>query len=554
MNLKLATKIRFYKLLKLAKFFLVAFAAFLHSCNNNTSIDKNLVFRYNQESGLNSLDPAFARDQASTWVCQQLFNGLVGLDEDLKVIPDLANNYEILDNGTRYRFQLKTNVYFHASPFFGKNQTRKVVASDFVYSFRRILHPETASPGAWIFQGKVHPNIDSAFVAINDSTFDVKLQQPFPPFLGLLSMPYCMVVPQEVVKGLAKDFRSKPIGTGPFQLFIWDEQEQLLLHKNKIYFEKDYPKFEAIQISFIPDRQSAFLAFMQGKLDFISGVDASFKDALFEKDGSLKASFTQKIAVKRAPYLNTEYIGINTELKTLPNGAKNPFLDIRVREAFAHAFDRSSMLQYLRNNLAMPGNLGFVPPSMRGSAFSNGSATLYDPTKVKALLQAAGYNSQNPMPAITLYVTPTYVDLCTYVQQQANQLGFNIVLETVPGPTLRQLIAKGACVLFRGSWIADYPDAENYLSLFLSTNKPPNGPNYTRFENAKFDSMYFKAMQTTANEPRFEAYEALDALVAKQYPFAILYYDELIRLHNTKLVNFKTNAINQLHLKETYKQ
>ena len=136
------------------------------------------------------------------WAVSQLFNGLVQLDSDLNVIPSIAYKWEILNQGLVYRFYLKRDVFFHPHELFGRKK-RKVVASDFVYSFKRIMDEKTASPGAWIFHDKVS---DEPFIAVNDSVFDIYLNKPFPPFLGLLTMQYCFVVPKEIIDVNKRNF------------------------------------------------------------------------------------------------------------------------------------------------------------------------------------------------------------------------------------------------------------------------------------------------------------------------------------------------------------
>lgn len=184
--------------------------------------DERRVFRYNQPEALTSLDPAFARNQANRWADEQLYNGLVALDSALQPAPALARRYTVSPDGRLYTFALRPGVRFHDSEVFPGGRGRVVTAHDFVYSFKRILDPATASTGGWIFRGKVLEKADGApsdtcFVAVNDSTLRIHLKAPFIPFLGILTMHYAYVVPREAVARYGKDFREHPVGTGPFQ-------------------------------------------------------------------------------------------------------------------------------------------------------------------------------------------------------------------------------------------------------------------------------------------------------------------------------------------------
>ncbi|MBO4739440.1 MAG: hypothetical protein J5606_07770, partial [Bacteroidales bacterium] len=163
----------------------------LLSCKGKQDTHNRQVFRYNESAGITSLDPAFAKDQANIWACNQLFNSLVQLDSQLQIQPCLATNWDISADGKVYRFYLRNDVFFHETDFFRFPQKRKMTAKDVVYSFNRILDPKVASPGAWLFSMVDSIKGKPAFLAINDTLVEIHLKKPFSPFLGLLSMQYC---------------------------------------------------------------------------------------------------------------------------------------------------------------------------------------------------------------------------------------------------------------------------------------------------------------------------------------------------------------------------
>ena len=181
--------------------------------NCTSSQDKqrdHLVFRYNEQYQIATLDPAFARNPQIIWPTNQLFNGLVQLDDNLNIVPDIAQSWTISDDALSYTFTLRDDVFFHKhAQFKTVDSTRAVVAADFVYSLDRLKSTDVASPGSWVLS-----NVAS-YTAPAPDTFVIKLKQPFPAFLGLLSMRYCSVVPKEIVQYYGTDFRSHPIGTGP---------------------------------------------------------------------------------------------------------------------------------------------------------------------------------------------------------------------------------------------------------------------------------------------------------------------------------------------------
>jgi len=515
---------------------------FLVSCGKKESFfTDNDVFRYNESANIQTLDPAFARNIAIIWPCTQLFNGLVQLDDSLHVAPDIAKSWNISSDGLQYEFILRNDVYFHKHKNFGKDSTRLVTAYDFEYSFNRVLSEDLASPGTWVFQ---HVN---SYKAVNDSVFKIDLKNPFPAFLSLLSMKYASVVPKEITEDKSIDFRSNPIGTGPFQFKIWEENVKLVLRKNPNYHEKDssgkrLPYLESIAITFLPDKQSGFMQFIQGKIDMISGLDPSYKDELLQPNGKLQEKYQDKIKMLTGPYLNTEYLGFNMN---------DPLMsDIRIRQALNHGFDRTKLVAYLRNGMGDGKVNGMIPNGLPG--FQPAKDPLYNPTKAKELINQVKKNRKLPI-EITLSTNNTYLDIAEYLQREWERLGIKVKIDVMPPSTLRQAIATNKLSFFRGSWIADYPDAENYLSLFYSNNFTPNGPNYTHFKNSTYDNLYQQALNTVDDNKRTELYQQMDAITAQQVPVIILFYDKVARFTQKNVHNLQPNAMNGLNLKYVQK-
>lgn len=530
---------------------------FLGSCNNTRHKQENKsIFRYNEAAGIVNLDPAFARDQAHIWVCNQLYNGLLQTDDRLNIMPCIAKRWEISNDGLTYTFILRNDVYFHLSEAF-ENETRKVIADDFVYSFNRIIDPETASPGAWVFTNVSRRGAKASFIAKNDSTLVIKLSKAFPPFLGILSMKYCSVVPKEAIAYFGNEFRINPVGTGPFYLKNWEENIKMVLRKNDRYFETNdefqLPYLDAISISFLIDKMTAFLEFTQGNLDFISGIDASYKDEVLNRAGELKEKYKDRFHMLSVPYLNTEYFGILMDTNLL-NVSTSPLKFRTVRQAINYGFDREKMIRYLRNGIGVAGNKGMIPKGMPAYNENAGYGYHYNPEKAKELLTLAGFSAANPLPAITLVTTSDYLDLCKFVQAQLQEIGFTIEIEVSPPAAVIERRAQSRVNFFRASWIADYPDEENYLSLFYSENFSPSGPNYTHFIDDSFDSLYRISSAINDRRERTAIYRIMDSLVMEQAPVVVLYYDEALRFVGNNVEGLTANPINLLNLKMVKKK
>ncbi len=515
------------------------------SCGSKSKSNKNhLVFRYNEHKNIGSLDPAFAKDNADIWAINQLFNGLVQMDENLEVKPCIAKNWSISDDALTYSFTLRNDVKFHKHELFGNDSTRTVVASDFEYSLNRLRDKQLASPGSWVL------NKVEKFNATNDSIFEISLKQPFPAFLGLLTMKYCSVVPKEIVEDYNTDFRSHPIGTGPFKFKRWEENIKLVFRRNNQYFETDksgkqLPFLEAVAITFLPDKQSEFLQFAQDNIDFVSGLDASYKDEILTADGKLRELYAKDVNMIRGPYLNTEYLAyfMDSEITEIQSEL--------IRKAVNYGFDRQKMMTYLRNGIGIPANGGFIPKGLPG--YNESVGYNYQPEKAKQLVEQFKKETGNTNPEITITTTSNYLSFCEYIQREVQKTGIQVNVDVVPAATLKDAKANGKLDLFRASWVADYPDAENYLSLYYSKNFAPNGPNYTHFKNEQFDLWYEQAFTETNTKQRELLYSKMDSLVMHEVPVIPLFYDEVVRFTRKEIKGLGINPINLLDLKRVSK-
>lgn len=536
-------------------------AIWLAACGRSNEGEGKAIFRYNESAGISTLDPAFAKDQALIWATSQIFNGLVRLDSNLNVEPCIAKRWSVSSDGLTYTFTLRDDVYFHKSPLFKTlDSTRRVVAADFLYSLGRILDPDVASPGLWIFANVA----DNGFEAPDDTTFVVRLKEPFAPMLSLLSMPYCSVVPREVVEHYGTDFRNHPVGTGPFRFQYWKEGVKLVLRRNDNYFERDaeghsLPYLDAVAVTFIIDKQTVFLEFVKGNLDFMNSLDASYKDEILTRTGQLKSKYASRIDMVSIPFLNTEYLGFNMESfqKDFSAITGKP-LDAHkcklIRQAINYGFDREKMMKYMRNNVGKPGLNGMIPCGLPAYDSSAAYGYNYNPARARALLAEAGFPNGNELPPIKLATTSSYLDLCKYIQQQLSLIGIDIKLDVNPPAALREQMAQGKSPWFRGSWIADYPDAENYMTLFYSPNHSPAGPNYTHFTSQRFDRLYRAAIRETDNAKRLRMYREMDSLVMDEAPVIVLYYDQILHFTHKNISGMRTNAMNALDLRFTKKE
>lgn len=528
---------RYSKLILVGFFFSLIFTA----CSEKKEIDESGIFRLNRYDNISSLDPTFARTQANNWVCNLMYNSLVKLNDSLQIIPDIAKSWEISGDGKTYSFTLRKDVYFHKHPLFGKDSTRTVNASDFEYSFNRLNDPAVGGAGSWVLN-----NVDN-YKALNDSVFQIQLKEPFPPFLGLLSMKYCSVVPSEIFRNGQEEFRKHPIGTGPFQYQLWEDNVKLVLRKNPLYFEKDekgnsFPYLEAVSMTFLPEKHSEFLQLIQGNLDMMADLDPSYKNEILTPLGELNPKYHEKINLLKYNYLSTVYLCFY-----LDDGKE---IDKRLRQAINYGIDKPKMVKYMMNGVATAAEGGFIPKGLPG--YSENAGYTFQPQKARALIRSYQKEKGN-LPVIQLTTVQEYADICEYIQAQLAKVGLNIEINVVPGPTMRDGKATGKFEFFRANWGADYPDAENFLSLYYSLNFSPEGPNYSHYKNEKFDRLYLSSFRISDEKKREKLYKEMDSLMMKSAPIVPLFYDQTSIFLQKNVKGFTMSPVKLLDLTRVYK-
>ncbi|MEO6820799.1 MAG: ABC transporter substrate-binding protein [Ginsengibacter sp.] len=528
-------------------FILAGIFLILSSCEHHEEAGN--IFHYNEQSGIATLDPAFAKNQSINWVIHQMYNTLVQTDDDLNIVPSLAKSWDVSPDNLTITFHLRNDVFFHDNEAFPGGKGRKMTAKDVVYSFSRIIDKNTASSGAWIFNDRVDSILP--FKALDDTTFQLKLLFPFHPVFGVMTMPYCSIVPKEVVEKYGKDFRRHPCGTGPFRFVAWDEGQALVMKKNEQYFETDsigikLPYLDGIKVTFLDNKATEFLEFQQKRLEFINDIDPSFKDEVITKKGELRPDWIGKIILKKHPYLTTEYLGILQD--TTKEIVKNsPLRNAKIRQAINYGFDRRKMMMYIRNSIGTPAESGFVPAGFPSFDSSKVKGYHYDPAKALELLKEAGFPEGVGLEPIKLLTVPVYGDLASYIANELEKIGIRINVEIIQKSLLLEQTSKSEALFFRGSWIGDYPDAENFLSVFYGKNPAP--PNYTRYNNPLFDQLYRDALAEKDDSLRYIIYRKADQLMIQDAPVVPLWYDMVIWLVQPNVKNFKPNSLNLLELR-----
>lgn len=534
-------------------------ALFVFSCGEDKKEESSkTVFNYNEMAGISSLDPAAASNLENIWAVNQLFNGLVQTDDQLNVIPCIASRFKVSNDGLKYTFYLRKDVFFHDNPAFEKGKGRRVIAKDFVYSFNRLFDASVSSALSLL------NNIDrsertnyNGFAALNDTVFEIYLKEPFSAFLNILTMKYFSVVPFEAVEMYKQDFRRNPVGTGPFVMKMWDEGTRLNMIKNPNYFEKDekgeaLPYLDAVSVSFVKDRETAFMELLNGKFDMLSGADAFNINEVLNKNGELRDVYTKKFELQKQTFLKTDYIGILID-ENIDIVKNSPLRLKKVRQAINYGFDREKLIKYLRNNVGEPARGGFIPKGLKAYDLNKIKGYTYNPDKARQLLTEAGYPGGKGIPEITLHTTDNYKEQVEFIQSQLADLNIKLKISIDKPSVLRQAVASCEYNLYKKSWVADYADEENYMSMFYSKNFCPAGFNFSHYKNPDFDIMFENAIHETNDSIKTMLYQRMDQMVIDDAPVIPLYYDQIIRLVSHNISGLSTNPMNLLNLKTVRK-
>ncbi|HEY4798638.1 MAG TPA: ABC transporter substrate-binding protein, partial [Bacteroidia bacterium] len=384
---------------------LFTFYFLLSACGPSGNDAHKKFFRYNESGAITSLDPASAKTVENIWAVNQIFNGLVQLNEKLEVVPCIAKSWEITDSGKVYTFHLRKDVFFHDHPLFPNGKGRKVVAQDFVLSLFRLMDMDEEQSAKYLFSNIARDvrSDNLGFAAPDDSTFVIYLQNPFPPFLNILTMQYCSVIPNEIANHFGTDFRRNPVGTGPFMFKAWEEGVKLVLVKNENYFEKEgnekLPYLDGVTVNFIKDKQNAFIDFEKGDADMLSGADMVNIDLLIDKEGKLKPEYSGKFNMQIGSYLKTDYLGFLVDMDS-SIVKKSPLRIKAVRQAIGYAIDRDKIVKHLRNSIGTSALQGFIPKGMPSFTDSL-KGYWYNPDKSRELLKGAGFPGGKGLDEIT---------------------------------------------------------------------------------------------------------------------------------------------------------
>jgi len=518
------------------------------------------ILNWNEATPVGDLFPLGLATAAEYRVASLVYQGLVRLDPvDLTVAPCLAESWKVSEDGRTYTFTLRKEVYFHPDPTLFPDGPRSVGAKEVVACFKRLCTATPDNQMFWLFQGRVKgadehyyatregrtpPDLDGVRVK-DERTLEVELLRPEPLFLQILAHQGCWIYPEALAKS---PIGQRPIvGTGPFRSRVRSEGGTYVFERAPNYWDRDehgdpLPFLDGVRVTFDPDRSRELDEFLTGHLAIL--VDPPLERMAELSDPMDRTTGRPRFELNRMPALAVQYYGFNAD--------RPPFHDVRVRKAFALAIDQRYLVDSVLRGAAIVADHGLVPSGLKDYPNQRVRGLLFAPDSARRLLAEAGYPGGRGFPSVRLHVNNDgfgYVRVAEAVQAMIErELGIGLLVSVLPADQHYALIDNGGALMWRQGWVADYPDPENFLTLFYGRNAVldtalPSPLNTTRYHNARFDSLFQAARVTTDPHARLVMLAEAEDQAMRDVTVAPLYHESLVRLTQPWLKGLPPNAM-----------
>ncbi len=453
-----------------------------------------------------TLDPALAGDAASAEYIVEIYSGLMTIDRDLNVVPDLAESYEVSPDGKVYTFRLRENALFHNG--------RKVTASDVKYSIERASSRGLQSSVGLAYLGDIVGARENFFgqakgvsgvEVVDDRTVRFTLDQPKPYFLAKLTYPTAFVVDKEQIESNPRNWTRKPNGTGPYKIREWRVNERLVLDANDRFY-LGAPKVK--EVLFELAGGATLTRFENNELD-VSPVGLQDIERARDPNSSLGKLY------KTFPEFSISYIAFNV--------SSPPFDDVNVRKAFALSIDRKRISEVTFNNMLSPAT-GVLPPQLPG--FTPADKTYqFNPDAAKQALAASRYGSADKLPPVVITEVGAgaegRVDTQAFLEQWRTILGVRVEIRQTDAASFFADQDAGRLQMFNSGWIMDYPDPEDILDLKFHSGSELNDLNY---KNADVDALLNSARVERDPQRRLQLYQDAEKKIVEDAVWLPLYF------------------------------
>jgi oligopeptide transport system substrate-binding protein len=567
--------------MKKSLFFILSLAVFYTSCSDSnkrteTKVAKgNKVYggtlRLNETEKLQTLFPSSIVDVISSHVANQIYEGLVKFNpKDLTVMPCLSEKWEMNTAGTTYTFHLRKGVLFHDNACFPEGKGRELKAADVIYSFKLLctdskenvsfsatFKDRVVGANKFFAESKSSPNADiEGIKAVDDYTVSITLLSPSASFLYTLAMPTCAIIAKEAVEKYGSEMK---VGTGPFVFVENESSENVVLKRNDNYYGTDslgnqLPFLDSVIISFLPTKKLELENFQNGNLSMVIGLPSeSIKDMVENQIGDFQ-NRPPKYVLERSPEMITQYYEFNL--------SKEPFNNVKVRQAFSYAIDRNKIVEeVLKGEAYGPAINGISPPSFKGYDITKVTGYDFNAEKAKKLLAEAGYPNGKGFPKIKIELNSggsKHTNVVLEIQKQLmDVLNVNVDFEVVPLSQKLEDAKYARAEITRAAWVADFPSPESFLWILYGASVPatldqPSYPNYTRYKNPEFDKLYEAGKSSKTEEESYANFMKAEQIAMNDAPLMVLWYDENYRLIKSSVHNFFSNPMRYKDYSQVY--
>lgn len=499
------------------------------------------LFRFQLTGDPNNLDPVKFdfQDSSARQLMFLLYDGLVEYHPDtLEIIPSLAEEWQVSEDGRIYTFSIKSGIKFHNG--------KEVTAEVFKQSWERLLNPQREYPNSFLLQNIAGAQERLAGRAqevrgikiIDPYTLQVELLEPNSAFLAIVGHPATFPIDVEMADKAGQTYGTDTglvVGTGPFRLVEWQQNKQLTLEKNPGYFGY-VPYIERLEMPIIQDNEEALALLEAGKLHYLQEIPVG-------RLNYVQSNPEMAGLLIKEPFLASYYYAFNTH--------EPPFDNVKIRQALNYAIDREAIIEHLWEGLGQPLG-GVVPIGFDDYSYPNNGYT-YNPTMAKKLLEDTGYPLGFGLPDVVLSYNSSsgHQVIARAVQQQLAQIGIKVVLEELTWEDLMDKIRQGEGNIFRLGWLADYPDVDNFLyNSFYS--EAVNKGNLLRYSNNLADELLLKARAEQDQTKRLELYALTESYLISDAPMLWLFSYEKAAMQGDFVKGLKLNSLGVVPLEQVW--
>ena len=461
-------------------------------------------------SNFTTLDPYDANDTLSQAVAKSFYQGLFGLDKDMKLQNVLAESYSVSDDNLVYTIKLRQGITFQDGTAFDASAVKA--------NLDRASNPENH-----LKRFNLYKNIDKTDV-VDSSTVKITLKQPFSAFINVLAHPATAMISPAALQKYGKEIGFHPVGTGPYQLETWNQTDFVKVKKYPDYWQKGLPKLDTITWRPVVDNNTRAAMLQTGEAQFAFPIPYEQAPLLAKNS---------KLELVASPSIMQRYISMNVTQK--------PFDNPKVREAINYAINRQALVKVAFAGYATPAT-GVVPPSIANAQSYQPWA--YDPAKARQLLKEAGYPNGFSTTLWSSHNHSTAQKVLQFTQQQLAQVGIKVQVTAMDaGQRAAEVEGKGqkesGVRMFYTGWSASTGEADWALSpLFATQNWPPTLFNTAFYSNQQVDKDLTDALKTTAAEEKTRLYKDAQDTIWKESPWVPLVVEKLVSAHSKTLSGF----------------